>query len=48
MYESEFKNGEKIVKMKPSKYLAVSLIKKEGIALDNDERCRPIPTSAKL
>jgi len=34
--------------MQPVRYLAVRLIEKEGIALDNDERCKLIPTSAKL
>ena len=36
--KTEIKNGETIVKMQPSRYLAVRLMEKEGIALDNDER----------
>ena len=36
--EPESKDEKTIVKMQPSRYLAVRLMEKEGIALDNDER----------
>jgi hypothetical protein len=46
--KTEIKNGETIVKMQPARYLAVRLIEKEDIVLDNDERWKLTPTSAKL
>ena len=34
----ESNDDKTIVKMQPSRYLAVRLMEKEGIALDNEER----------
>ena len=45
--ETESKDEKTIVKMQPSRYLAVRLMEKEGIALDNDEGWKLSPTSAK-
>ena len=46
--ETESKDEKTIVKMQPSRYLAVRLMEKEGIALDNDDKCKPTSTTVKL